>query len=214
MRTSSKILAFIFFIVAGGLVYFVNKADEDEINTTVEERLQAAFAEREQALNERADAIETELAERQQALEARLDSALTRQEQPIYSLIKADSVESALRRMGLAFERSTDDDGDPKLSFKLATYNVTLFFYSCQEDAGCESLRLYAGFDLENPPTTETINEWNRTKRYSTAYLNDRDWACLDEDLRISGGVSLDAVEKFILNYRERLTEYARHIGA
>lgn len=213
MRTSSKILVFLFFVVTVGLIYFVNKADEEEINAAVEARLEEAFADREQELDTREQTMQEHLADQEQAQQARLDSALARMEQPVYVRLPADTVEHVLRRLGLTVERGTDSYDDPTLTFKLATYTVTMFFYDCQE-TGCSSLRLFAGFSLDAPTSDEMLNDWNSDKRFSTAYRNDEGWACLDEDLVLRGGVTLGAVEQFVLNFRERLGEYARHVGA
>ncbi|MFQ5568368.1 MAG: YbjN domain-containing protein [Rhodothermales bacterium] len=208
MRTSSKVLVFVFFVVAAGLIYVVNKADEDEISAAVEARLEEAVAEQERAL---ADT----LAAREQAVQARLaalDSAIARVSEPAYFRLSADVIARVLERMGMDYERGVDNQGDPKFTFRLATYRVTMYFYGCEEE-GCTSLQLFASFTLNDPPTTDLMNEWNKSKRYGTAYINDSGNACLDNDLIIKGGITLGAVEAFIVNFRNRLNEYTRHIG-
>lgn len=229
MRKSSKILAILFLIVAGGLVYWATQKDEAEINAAVEARVLVATTEREQELDallaERREALEAEFAGRERMLVdsltsreaeiqrrlASLDSAMHALDEPVYFRLHADTVEQVLRRMGLDFERSTDDDGNPKLAFRLATYPATLFFHDCEAES-CTNLRIYGGFDMDDPPTVEHINEWNRTKRYATAYIRDGGGLSLDNDLVIKGGVTLLAVEDFIINFRNRLSEFARHI--
>ena len=228
MRKSSKILAILFLIGAGGLVFYATNKDEAEIQAVVEQRVGEATADREreieEAFAERQRALEAEFAGREQALadtlaareqvyRARLaerDSVIASQK-PIYYRLTAETIEQVLRRMGLDYERGEDDDGDPKFEFKLATYNVVIYSNSCEED-GCANLRIYASFSFNEPPSVHTIHEWNRTKRYATAYLSDDGKARIDNDLVIQGGVTLGAVEDFIVNFRNRLGEFAAHI--
>jgi hypothetical protein len=204
MRTSSKILLLLIALVGGGLVWMASRADEAEIEAAVQERLETAMAEREAAF-----------AEQEQELDARaatLEEARARAEEPVLSRVTPEQVETVLQQMGLAYERGVDSQDDPMFSFKLSTYDVTMYSYGC-EAAGCTSLRLYAYFRLDDPPTVVRINEWNRTKRFSTAYLDSDGDPCLDEDLIVRGGVTPSAIEQFVLTYRSRLSAFASHIG-
>lgn len=228
MRKHSKTLAILFLIVAGGLVYYATNKDEAEIQLAVEEQVVEAIAEREQELEasyaKRQRALEAEyasgeqavsekLATREEALQrglAELDSARAALENPVYYRLSAQTMEQVLRRMGLDYESSIDDDGDPKFEFKLATYDVVIYTNACDEE-GCANLRIYAGFDTK--PSPEIIIEWGRTKRYATAYLSEEGKARLDNDFVVKGGVTLGAVDAFILNFRDRLGEFATHIG-
>ena len=249
MRKSSKVLAVVFLLVAGGLVFWTTRRDAAEIEAAVvaqvdeatadrrreieeelaeqrrqlenefadkERELQETIAQREQALADtlaaREQAMAETLAEREQTVAQRmaeLDAAMARLEHPVYFRIHADTLAQVLRRMGLTYEQGEDNDGEPKFEFKLATYTVTLFTNDCEENA-CTNLRIYAGFNTS--PSEETILEWGRNKRYATAYLNNDGKARLDNDLIIKGGITLGAVEAFILNFRDRLGEFADHI--
>lgn len=227
MRKSSKVLAVVFLIVAGGLVFYTTNQDEAEIQAAVEARIEPTLAEKKRALEEtyaeRQRVMDQAVAYRErtqsyieaarrQALQGRLaalDSARARVETPVYYRLSPEAIEQVLRRIGLDFERGEDDEGNPKFEFKLVTYDVVLYTYSCEEE-GCDNLRIYAGFDTT--PSQETIIEWGRTKRFATAYLSEEGKARLDNDLVINGGVTLGAVEAFITNFRDRLGEFAEHI--
>ena len=52
------------------------------------------------------------------------------------------------------------------------------------------NLQLYAAFISEVPPPLGVINEWNRTKRYSRAYVDSDGDAVIESDLDIKGGVT------------------------
>ena len=204
MRRSSKILAIVFLVVAAGLVYWASRADEQEIRGQVEARLAEAVTKREQELAEQEKGIQARVAE--------LDSALANVEEPVYRRLTAEEVDQVLRRMGVAHERTTDAQGDPKFSFKLATYDVYLFFYGCEE-AGCTSLRVASCFELDGPASYDLLMGWNNQKRFSTAYRGESGSACLDTDLIVRGGIALGAVDQFLYTFRDRLGEFAAHIG-
>lgn len=181
-----------------------SRADEAEIKAAVQERLAAATAEQEVAFEEREKQLD--------ARAAALEEARARVEEPVLTRVTPKMVEAVLQGMGVSYQRSVDSQGDPMFSFKLSTYDVAMYSYDCNAD-GCASLRLFAGFRMDEPPTVEHINAWNRTKRFSTAYLDSEDDPCLDEDLIVNGGVTAGAIEQFILNYRTRLNEFTAHIG-
>ena len=42
---------------------------------------------------------------------------------------------------------------------------------NCTDNANCEDVNFYSGF-LDNKPDLETINAWNRDKRFGKAYLD------------------------------------------
>ena len=203
MRKSSKILVFIFFAVAAGLVFLATQMDEDEIAAAVEQRLGVAVAEREKSLVEQEQTIQQRVAE--------LDSAIARVEQPVLMRITAEQVENRLKQLGLAYEVGVDNYDDPLITFTLASYETKLFFYDCAEE-GCASIRLYTRFATTSA-SVETVNAWNQKKRFSTAYLNEDGVACLDTDLIVRGGVTLAEVDAFVLNFRDRLGEYAAHLS-
>jgi hypothetical protein len=227
MRKSSKVLAVVFLIVAGALVFYTTKQDEAAIQAAVEARIEPTLAEKKRALEEtyaeRQRVMEQTFADRErtqsyieaarrQALQGHLvalDSAMTRVETPVYYRLSPEAIEQVLRRLGLGFERGQDEEENPQFEFTLATYPVVLYAGSCEEE-GCDNLRIYAGFDAA--PSQEKIIEWGRTKRYATAYLSEEGKACLDSDLVIKGGLTLGAVEAFITNFRDRLGEFAKHI--
>ena len=204
IRTSSKVLLVLIFVVAGGLVWLASRADEAEIESAVAERVEEAVAERERDFEEREEQLDARAAD--------LEEALARVEEPVLTRVTPELVEDVLQRMGVDYESSLDNEGDPKYTFKLATYPVTMYSYGCEAE-GCTSLRLYVGFRMSEPPSVEHINEWNRTKRFSTAYLDSEDDPCLDEDLIVQGGVTPGAIEQFIVYYRSRLNEFTSHIG-
>lgn len=77
--------------------------------------------------------------------------------------------------------------------FQLDGYTVVLF------NEG-ENMQLYAGF--KNKASLQQINEWNKSKRFSRAYVDDEGDAVIEADLDFAGGVTKDAIEEFIKTFR------------
>ncbi len=77
--------------------------------------------------------------------------------------------------------------------FQLDGYTVVLF------NEG-ENMQLYAGF--KNKASLQQINEWNKTKRFSRAYVDDEGDAVIEADLDFAGGVTKETVEEFIKTFR------------
>ena len=133
MRKSSKVLAIVFLLVAGGLVFWTTRRDSTEIQAAVEARVEQATADRKREMEEeyaeqkrelefeyaeqkraleveyagRQQALADTLAAREQAIEQRLaelDEAIAGVEHPVYFRLTADTVAQVLRRMGLTYD--------------------------------------------------------------------------------------------------------------
>jgi hypothetical protein len=57
-----------------------------------------------------------------------------------------------------------------------------------------------------------TVNEWNRTHFGGTAFVDADGDAVLESELILTGGVSEENVNAFIINFRDSAGDYARFI--
>lgn len=73
-----------------------------------------------------------------------------------------------------------------------------------------ETLQLFAGFKIK--PTFSRINEWNRTRRFAKAYINEQGEACLEADLELTGGVTEKNVKEWIKTYILCLIAFKKHL--
>jgi len=103
-----------------------------------------------------------------------------------YTSLSDAETPSFMKSIGYRVERV--DDG--VFSFELSNISVALFLY----DSSVQMYAVFTGYDID----LETINEWNKSKRYGRAYLDD-DWdPVLEYDLDMEGGVSKNAIKVFI----------------
>lgn len=82
------------------------------------------------------------------------------------------SIVQAMQAHGFAVEASRDEDGSPLLTSRTSDSNFEVYFYGCTSGTACESLEFWAGYRLEVPVSAKVMNDWNRDKRFATAFVN------------------------------------------
>lgn len=71
----------------------------------------------------------------------------------------------------------------------------SVFFYDCKQNR-CMSMEYYVGFDKNaDTPNLETINAWNRDKRYMKTYLDKEGDVAFEFDVNLAPGGTWEAVE-------------------
>lgn len=107
----------------------------------------------------------------------------------------------------------TQSSGDPKISGRLNGVPYQLYFYNCVENANCEDINFYAGF-LDIKPDLETINTWNRDKRFGKAYLDSDLDAVIEWDVNLEFGVTRENLDANFGVWALVLDQYTTYIGA
>ena len=125
--------------------------------------------------------------------------------------ITPGEMEALLKAGSYRYER-VEEGGRVYFHLRLAGLRAVLFLQDCREGS-CESLLLYAGCSTDNPPSLERVNEWNREKRFSRAYLDEEGDPVLEADLDLAGGVADGAIRAFLDLFEENLRAFAAWIG-
>jgi hypothetical protein len=86
--------------------------------------------------------------------------------------VSAEEVGAVLKAKGLPVEITTDAGGDPMIRSSSEGLNWLVYFYDCR-NGRCTSIQFTAGFDLDDGLTYAKANEWNFTKRFGRAALDD-----------------------------------------
>ena len=88
-----------------------------------------------------------------------------------------------------------------------------LFFYGCEAES-CDSLQFGAGFTNEQI-TAETINAWNRDRRFLKAYFEagDEGSAIVQYDVIPTDGAPMDHLSDHVALWRSTLHDFAVHVG-
>ena len=130
----------------------------------------------------------------------------------LYRLAPADQdlILGAVETIGTA-SMSTQSNGDPVIDGSSDGVGYQVYFRNCSSNAACEDLNFYAGFSLQ--PSLETINEWNRDKRFSRAYLDEVGDAVIEMDIDLVKGVSPDYLASQVALWPQILAQFSTHIG-
>jgi hypothetical protein len=107
----------------------------------------------------------------------------------------------------------SQSNGDPKISGRIDGIPYQVYFMNCTDNTACQDVNFYAGF-LDNKPDLETINAWNREKRFGKAYLDSDLDAVLEWDLNLEYGVTRENLDAAFSLWWLLLDQYTTYIGA
>lgn len=140
-----------------------------------------------------------------------LSAAFAVQAQTVIDGGQVDEILNLARGYGSA-HLETQSNGDPKITGKIEGVTYQVFFMNCTDNKNCEDLNFYAGF-LDNKPTLETINTWNRDKRFGKAYLDADLDAVVEFDVNLEHGVTRENLDAAFSIWALVLKQYTAHIG-
>lgn len=107
---------------------------------------------------------------------------------------------------------TTQSNGDPQITGKIEGITYQVYFRNCTDNANCEDLNFYLGF-LDLKPTLAVINDWNLNKRFSRAYIDQDQDACVEMDLDLMQGVTTDYLDSQFGLWAMVLNQFAEHVG-
>lgn len=88
-------------------------------------------------------------------------------------------------------ETRTDDDQRRWLRGQMDDTIYTISFLNCDEaHLNCTSVQFRAWWGSEGSHSLEAVNQWNRDRRFSAAYLNESNDATIEFDVNLVGGVT------------------------
>ncbi|WP_323036683.1 YbjN domain-containing protein [Pararhodobacter sp.] len=87
-------------------------------------------------------------------------------------------------------ERRTDEVGD-WIRGEMGGTVYTITFLNCDDnDQNCTSLQFRAWWNSNGNYTADHMNQWNRDRRFSDAYLDSRNNPTIEFDVNLAGGVT------------------------
>ncbi len=121
--------------------------------------------------------------------------------QAVVEHITDGDILTILKQRNLEFEKVKDG----VFRLKLLDLKVLLF----RKDT---NLQLYAGFTTKGKVSCDTINQWNKGKRFSRAYIDDEGDAVIESDMDLEGGVSPKAIGVFIDTFKLSLAAFVKQV--
>jgi hypothetical protein len=122
-----------------------------------------------------------------------------------------DEILNAARGYGSA-TLGEQSNGDPQITGKINGITYQVYFRNCTNGADCEDLNFYLGF-LDIKPTLEVINDWNFNKRFSRAYLDQDQDACVEMDLDMVEGVNAEYLDAQFALWNMVVEQFSEHVG-
>jgi hypothetical protein len=95
-----------------------------------------------------------------------------------------------MQKAGYRAVLTTDNIGDPKIDSSAGGADFSIYFYGCEGGQNCLSLQFSSGYDMPDGTTLGTVNDWNATKRFGFAYLDNENDPFLSYDINMTYGVS------------------------
>ncbi len=142
-----------------------------------------------------------------------LISAPALQAQEMISPKNAIDIAEAIRDLGYRAKLEKDSVGDPMISSNAAGLNYAVFFYSCNDGSGCQSIQLSASFTLNESSDKPDLNEWNRINRYVKAHWAEDGDIVVKFDINMWGpGISTDAFVESLNVWERQLDDFKKHI--
>lgn len=126
--------------------------------------------------------------------------ALETEQREIVTRATAPLIEAVIQEIDKKFEEVDNNS----YKFKLKGYKVVLF------NKG-KDIQLYAGFKAKRI-TLSRINEWNKTKRFGRAYLDSDNDPVIEADLDFEGGVTAEAIVRFVALFGQLVESFSDHL--
>src|SRR5690606_8109671 len=104
------------------------------------------------------------------------------------------------------------ENGNPQITGRMNGLPYQIYFLNCTDGTDCQDINFFLGF-LDIEPTLEVINDWNYNKRFSRAYIDQDDDACVEMDLDLAVPVSAEYMESTFGLWSLVVTQFAEHIG-
>jgi hypothetical protein len=103
-------------------------------------------------------------------------------------------------------------DGDQYISSSAEGTNFTIDMYDCK-NGRCASLQFESAFDLTNGISAAKVNEWNNTKRYARAVIDDQGDPSLRYDANLSPARTYEGFSDDFAIFRGFISDFKTFIG-
>jgi hypothetical protein len=101
------------------------------------------------------------------------------------------TIVKAMQSAGYTANLGKDPTGDPKIESGAAGAKFHVFFFNCTKNSDCRTVQFFAGYRKDGTVDMNQINEWNRTHRFSRAYIDKEGDPVIEMDVNLDeGGLS------------------------
>lgn len=137
---------------------------------------------------------------------------LAAQQARVQTSITAAEAADLVRAQGYRAEIETRSNGQPMISFEVSGRKTVIFLQRCTNNR-CSDMYLYAGFKVDRAPSLTAINDWNRERRFSRAYIDKEGDPVIEADFDFDGGNTLGNAKEWMATWKRTLDAFVKHIG-
>lgn len=105
-----------------------------------------------------------------------------------------------------------DSGGDPKIVGRIDGTRYHIYFYGCTNNKKCSSIQFRSAWLGKNRYTQSQMNEWNRTKRFASAYLDSDNDPVFELDMNLDYGVSPRNLEDSFSLWSSGLRSFVKNV--
>ena len=119
-----------------------------------------------------------------------------------------------IQDLGYRATLEVDGEGDPLIRSSVGGTQFNLVFYGCSEQHdNCQILLFKAGYELDDKVGMDVINQWNATRLFGRAYLDDVNDPWIELVLNVQGGVTRTQFEKTFEWWETSVGQFEDEIG-
>ena len=122
--------------------------------------------------------------------------------QGVVSEVSTEQLQKMLESMGYEVEHPKED----VLQFAIEGHSALVINKK-------QNIQLYSYFKKQKKMDLKKINEWNATKRFSRAYLDQDGDAVIEWDIDLEGGTTAGALKESIRTYRIGVMTFVRFLN-
>lgn len=115
---------------------------------------------------------------------------------------------------GAEVEATADNVGDPKLRVDYYGSEFSIYYYGCENNADCDSVQFFSGYQTDGAVRLSTINEWNMQNRFARSYISEEGSARIEMDIFLGqDGISADDFARQVSIWTRAMKEFEAVIG-
>ena len=127
--------------------------------------------------------------------------------------LSADDVAKWLQDAGYKATVKTNTDGSKSVNSATDGTNFSVDMYDCHDKATCTAIQFSVGFDTKGAWTAAKMNDYNSTKRWVRAYVDDKNDPWLEQDVDLIPGGTWEGLDDQFAVWRQMLGDFEKYIN-
>ena len=117
--------------------------------------------------------------------------------------VTLEDVAAWLRESGNVASIANDGAGHTIVSSKLGGVKFGVYMFDCNNSKRCGSIQFAAGWPTNGKIQVTKVNDWNRTKRWGRAYLDNSGGIWLESDCDLTPGGSYELLNDMFATWKK-----------